>query len=84
MHYNLEVLKGDEIILAQRLVLTGMGDVWSTIARMAEDVAETGCRIRVTDEAGGIAILIGLTAARRLFQRSAHRLNSWSSSLRDK
>jgi len=33
---------------------------------LTENVAESGCQIRVTEEAGGIAILIGAAAARSL------------------
>ncbi len=74
MRYDFEVLKGDDIIVAERLAVTGLGDVWSRIANIAEHVDEPGCRIRVTEEAGGIAILIGVTAARRLFEPPAPRL----------
>jgi hypothetical protein len=71
--YDFEVLRGDEIIVAERLVVTGLGDIWSRIARVAEHVAEPGCLIRVTEEGGGIAILIGVTAARCLFHHPASR-----------
>ncbi len=73
MRYDFEVLRGDEIISAERLLLTGPHEVWSRIARMAEDVGQAGCQIRVIEEAGGIAILIGVAAARRLFQHSEFR-----------
>jgi hypothetical protein len=73
--YDFEVLRGDEIIVAERLVVTGPGDIWSRIARVAEHVAEPGCLIRVTEEGGGIAILIGVTAARCLFHHPASRPN---------
>ena len=76
MRYDFEVLRGDEIIVAERVVTTGLRDVWSRIARMAEDVDEPGCQIRVTEEAGGIAILIGVTAARCLSQHAAPRLRT--------
>lgn len=71
MHYNLQVLRGDEILLSERLVLTGVEDIWPRIARLAEGVSETGCHIRVTKEAGRIAVLIGVTAARCLFRPPA-------------
>ena len=76
MRYDFAVLKGDEIIMAERLAMTGLCDVWSRVARMAEDVDEPGCQIRVTEEAGGITILIGVTAARCLFERPAPRLRT--------
>jgi hypothetical protein len=66
VRYNFEVLRGDEVVVAERLLVTGLGDVWSRIARLSENVAESGCQIRVTEEAGGIAILIGAAAARSL------------------
>ena len=75
MRYDFELLRGDEIIAAERLILTGLVDVWSRIARMAEHVDEPGCQIRVSEEAGGIAILIGVAAARCLFRRPASRPN---------
>ena len=76
MRYDFEVLRGDEIIVAERLAVTGLRDVWSRIASVAERVDEPGCRIRVTEEAGGIAILIGITAARCLFQHPAPRVRN--------
>lgn len=77
--YDFEVLRGDEIIVAERLVVTGPGDIVE-IARVAEHVAEPGCLIRVTEEGGGIAILIGVTAARCLFHHPASRPNPEKSS----
>ncbi len=38
---------------------------WSVVTEMALSASEAGCRIRVTDEAGAIVILIGVAAARR-------------------
>jgi hypothetical protein len=76
MRYDFEVRRGDRVIAAERFVVTGLGDVWSRVARMAEHIAEPGCQIRVTEEAGGIAILIGVTAARSLFHHSASRPES--------
>ncbi len=71
MRYDFEVLKGDDIIVAEHLAVTGLRDVWSRIARIAEHVDQPGCRIRVTEEAGGIAILIGVAAARCMFEHPA-------------
>ncbi len=76
MRYDLEVLRDDEIVAAECLVVTDSRDLWSRIARMAEHVDEPGCQIRVTDEAGGIAILIGVAAARRSFEAPAPRLRT--------
>ncbi len=66
MRYDLEVLRGDEIVAAESLVASGLGDVWSRITKIAENIDAAGCRIRVTEEAGGIAIMIAAVAARRL------------------
>ncbi len=76
MQYDLKVLRDDEIVAAERLAVTDLHDLWSRVARMAEYVGEPGCQIRVTDEAGGIAILIGVTAARRLFKPRASLLRA--------
>ena len=76
MQFDLKVLRDNEIVVAERLVVTDLHDVWSRIARMAEYLDEPGCQIRVTDEAGGIAILIGVAAVRRLFRPRASRLQT--------
>jgi hypothetical protein len=76
VQYDFKVLRNDEIVAAERLVVTDSGDLWSRVARMAEYVDEPGCQIRVTDETGGIAILIGVTAVRRLFKPRASRLRT--------
>ena len=76
VRYDLEVLRDDEIVAAERFVLADSRDLWSRIARMAKHVDEPGCQIRVTEEAGGIAILIGVAAARRSFTPPAPRLRT--------
>ena len=74
MRYDLEVLRDNKIVAAERFVLTDSRDLWSRIAGMAKRVDEPGCQIRVTEEAGGIAILIGVAAARRSLAPPAPRL----------
>jgi hypothetical protein len=76
VRYDLKVLRDGEIVAAERLVVTDLRDVWSRIAGMADQVDEPGCQIRVTEEAGGIAILIGATAARGLFKPRAPRVRT--------
>jgi len=71
VYYDFEVLKGDEIVAAQRMDVSGLGDVWSIIARMAETIDEPGCRIRVSEGAGRIAVMMGVAAARRMSDLSA-------------
>ncbi|HME86126.1 MAG TPA: hypothetical protein VKG91_16660 [Roseiarcus sp.] len=68
LRYDVKVLRDDEIVAAECLVVADLRDVWPKIARMADEVDEPGCQICVTEEAGGIAILIGATAARGLFK----------------
>jgi hypothetical protein len=63
--HNFEVLKGDRVVLARRSVVIGdLRDAWAVIAEMAMATKEAGCRVRVTDETGGIVILTGVAAVR--------------------
>ena len=66
MQYDVNVLRNDEILAAEHLVVKDFRELWSRIASIAERVDQPGSRIRVTEEAGGIAILIGAAAARCL------------------
>ena len=63
MQYDLEVLRADEIVATEHVVVSDVRDLWTRVAKVAEDVDQPGARIRVTEEAGGIAILIGAAAA---------------------
>jgi hypothetical protein len=64
--YDFEVVKGDETIVAARSVaLPDLRAVWPRIAELARKVEEPGCRIRVTNDAREMVILIGISAARR-------------------
>ena len=68
--YDFEVLKSDAVIAAkQSIALPDPGAAWPKIAKLAKNFNEPGCTIRVKDEAGGIIILIGVTAIRRYFDR---------------
>ena len=63
-YYDFEVLKGDETIAATRSVaLPGQTAAWPRIADIAKNVAEPGCRIRVTNQAREMVILIGVASA---------------------
>ena len=65
-YYDFEVLKGNETIAAARSVaILDPRAAWSRVAELAKKVEEPGCRIRVTNEAHEMVILIGITAARR-------------------
>jgi hypothetical protein len=64
--YSFEVLKGDEIIVAEpRVPLLDTRAAWPKIARIAQKITVPGCRIRVREQSGETIILIGATAARR-------------------
>ena len=66
-YYDFEVLKGDETIaVARSVALPDISAAWSRIAELAKNVDEPGCRICVTNEAGKVAILIGIATARHL------------------
>ena len=63
--HDFEVLKGDRVVSARRSVVVGdLKDAWPLIAEMAMVTKEAGCRVRVTDETGGIVILTGVAAVR--------------------
>jgi hypothetical protein len=62
--YDFEVLKGDETIAATRSVaLPDQSAAWPRIADLAKNVAEPGCRIRVTNQTREVVIVIGIAAA---------------------
>lgn len=63
--YDFEVLKGDDIILAERSVgFADASEVWPRIAEIARKVETLGCRIRVTDQSGEPVVRIEIAAAR--------------------
>jgi hypothetical protein len=64
--YDFEVLKDDEIIVAERSVLLrSMRAAWPRIAELAKNAAGPGCRIRVTNRLGETVILVGVASALR-------------------
>jgi hypothetical protein len=66
-HYDFEILKGDETIAARRSVaISNPRAAWPWVTELAKNVEEPGCRIRVTNEAHEMVILIGVTAACRM------------------
>jgi hypothetical protein len=66
-YYDFEVLRGDETIAATLSVaLLDPRAAWPRIAELAKNVDEPGCRIRVTNEAHEMVILIGIAAARHI------------------
>jgi hypothetical protein len=63
--YDFEVLKGEEVIVAERSVpLYGPKAAWPKIVRLAKSFNLGGCRIRVKEQ-GETIILIGAAAALR-------------------
>ena len=63
--YDFEVLRGEEIIAAERSVrLSGPKAAWPKIVKMAKSLKPTGCRIRVKEH-GETIILIGAAVALR-------------------
>ena len=66
-YYNFEVVKGDQTIAAERaVVLRHIRAAWPKVATLARKAA-TGSRVRVTDEAGDVVILVGVASALRYF-----------------
>ena len=72
--YDFEVLRGDEVIAAERAVaLDNSRAAWPKVIGLAEGVEADGCRIRVREQAGDTIILIGAAAARRYSAMPAAR-----------
>lgn len=64
--YDFEVLRGDEVVAAERAVLlSGPKAAWPKIIRLAKSLNLPGCRIRVKEQTGETIILLGITAALR-------------------
>ena len=60
------MLKDGAVIAAeQTIALPDTSAAWLKIAELAKAFDEPGHKIRVKDDAGGIVILIGVTALRR-------------------
>ena len=63
--YDFEVIKGEEIIAAERSVpLYSPKAAWPRVVSLARSLGLTGCRIRVKEQ-GQTIILIGAAAALR-------------------
>jgi hypothetical protein len=64
-HYDFAVLKGDETITAiKSIALPDLKAAWSHVTEIAKTINEPGSRIRVTNPAGGVEILAGVSIAR--------------------
>jgi urea transporter len=65
-HYDFEVLKdGAAVVASHSITLPNLAAAWSRIAHLARTIEGAGHKIQVKDEAGGIAILVGIATARR-------------------
>ena len=65
-YYHFEVLRGDDVIAAERAVaLESSRAAWPKVVDLARRLEGPGCRIRVREQTGGTIILIGASAARR-------------------
>ena len=63
--YDFEVLKGEEVIAAERAVpLYSPKAAWPKIIKLAKSLNPSGCRIRVKEK-GETIILVGAKAALR-------------------
>ena len=63
--YDIDVVEGGRIIAASKSVaLRTEAALWPEIAEIANTLGKSGCRIRVTNAAGEIEILVGVEAAR--------------------
>ena len=69
--YNFEVLNGDRLVSEARATMSCPCSTWRKIAGLALEASDASWRIRVTDEHGGIVILTGVAAARRVAERLA-------------
>lgn len=64
-HYDFAVLKGDETIAARKSIeLPDLKAAWPHVTELARTINEPGSRIRVTNPAGEVEILAGVTIAR--------------------
>lgn len=64
-HYDFAVLKDDETITVRKsIALPDLKAAWSQVTELARTIDEPGCRIRVTNAAGDVEILAGVSIAR--------------------
>ncbi len=69
--YDFAVVKGDETIAAMKsIALPDLKAAWSHVSELAKAIDEPGTRIRVTNPAGEVEILAGVSIARGEFARA--------------
>jgi hypothetical protein len=72
LHYDFEVLMDGAVVSIERaVVLRDARAAWPEVERLARRHKESGCKIRVKDEAGRIVILTGVAAVLRHARRLA-------------
>ncbi len=70
--YDFEVLKDGAVVSVERaVILHDARAAWTEVERLAQRHSESGCKIRVKDEAGRIVILTGVAAVLRHARRLA-------------
>ena len=69
--YNFEVLNGDRLVSGAQATMSCARSTWRRIAGLALEATDPSWRIRVTDQHGGIVILTGVAAARKVAQSLA-------------
>jgi hypothetical protein len=62
--YHVNVLTKDHTLAASHALDVTIHTLWSNLAKLAWSVGEIGGQIRVTDQAGKLVILIGVSSAR--------------------
>ena len=64
--YNFNVFNKDHTVAAiQSIAMSNSGAIWPKVAELAWNVGESGGQIRVTDQAGGLVVLVGVNSVRR-------------------
>jgi hypothetical protein len=62
--YSIEVVRGGIILYRCEGVVIDLENAWPLVSRIAEELDAPGARIRVRDQQGRIAIMVGIATAR--------------------
>lgn len=63
--YSIEVTKGGVVLYrCEGVVIDQLENAWPLVSRIAEELDAPGARIRVRDQQGRIAIMVGIATAR--------------------
>jgi len=64
--YHFNVFNRDQTIAAiQSIVFSNPRAIWTKVTELAWSIGEIGGQIKVTDQAGGLVVLVGVNSARR-------------------